>query len=95
MKNILKSESADSARQRNLVDRKLPDAATWLEMVSKMWGPRRRKTIRRRPSLHAEDGVVLLCRNSLRRWQTAVASAASGARRGRTSGMETSGENMQ
>jgi hypothetical protein len=35
---------------------------------------RRRKSIIRRSSLHAEDDVMLLCRNSLRRWRTAAVS---------------------
>jgi hypothetical protein len=80
--------SLSSATQRNLIEGKLPDAAAWLEMASTMCDSRRRKTIRHRSSLHAEDGVVLLCRNSLRRWRMAAGSAASGARPSQPSGMK-------
>jgi hypothetical protein len=56
----------------------------WLEMVSKVWGSRRRKSIRRCSSIFTLKKAwrSSICQNSLRRWQIAATSTASGTRLG-------------
>jgi hypothetical protein len=56
----------------------------WLEMVSKVWGSRRRKSIRRCSSIFTLKKAwrSSICQNSLRRWQIAATSSASGTRLG-------------